>query len=71
MYKLFHHVKVGDIVHRMIGLNLHMDLEVTSIDDDYIYCGDKGGWKFSRSTGLEIDKRLGWDEYNSGSRLIK
>lgn len=58
----FTHVKAGDKVTRLLAGSLPMELQVTSVDDTYIYCGPPGGgWKFLRLTGMEVDEELGWD----------
>ena len=60
-------IKVGDIVTRLLGEILPMELRVTEINETEIVCG---AWKFSRLTGGEIDEDLGWDGiYRTGSRL--
>jgi hypothetical protein len=38
-----------------------MELIVTEVDDQLIYCGPKGtGWTFDRLTGAEVDHDLRW-----------
>jgi len=52
--------KVGDVVTRNLAGAL-IELEVTAVDDKFIYCGPKGvGWKFDKWTGAEVDEELGW-----------
>ena len=54
-------VKAGDTVLRMIAGAIPMELRVTEVDADFIYCGPPGqGWKFDRETGAEVDEGLGW-----------
>lgn len=70
---MFKHIKVGDGVIRNLG-GLKMLLQVTSVDEEFIYCGGRGlkdidSWKFCRATGAEIDEELGWDQYGTGSYL--
>lgn len=50
-------IKVGQFVTRMIAGTIPMELRVTEITEDRIYCG---GWEFDRATGAEIDDDLGW-----------
>lgn len=56
-------LKIGDIVERNLG-GIKMQLKVSNIVGDYIYCGP---WKFSFKNGAEIDEDLGWTEERSGS----
>ena len=51
----FRHVKVGDIVTRMLVGTIPMRLKVTEISDDRIKCGE---WEFDRDTGFEIDEDI-------------
>ena len=67
----FKDIKKDDTVTRLLGGVLPMELIVTSVDDDFIYCGEVGGWKFDRNTGMEIDEDLGWDNIKSRSYLKK
>lgn len=65
----FHEIKTGDIVTRMLAGSVSMKLNVTKIDEAYIYCGD---WKFRRDNGGEVDEKIGWDGVTiTGSQLIK
>ncbi len=61
------HVKTGDHVLRKFPSPQDfesgptMELVVTEVDDDLIYCGPKGtGWSFDRATGAEVDHDLRW-----------
>ena len=65
-------VKPGDIVERYISSDrVPMLLQVTEVDDDYIYCGPKGqGWKFLRSCGAEVDEELGWGQKDPETGII-
>jgi hypothetical protein len=61
------HVKVGDHVLRKFSgsrdfeSGATMELIVTEVDDELIYCGPKGiGWSFDRATGAEVDHDLRW-----------
>jgi hypothetical protein len=61
------HVKAGDYVLRKFpGLHdfesgMAVELVVTEVDDELIYCGPKGvGWSFDRATGMEVDHQLRW-----------
>lgn len=48
--------KIGDVVIRtMYGVNIVMELKITNIKKNKIYCG---GWKFNQTNGIEIDKDL-------------
>jgi hypothetical protein len=53
--RTFHHIKAGDMVIRMLGGV--MPLEVTKVDGTLIHCGS---WTFDRETGAEVDHGLGW-----------
>jgi predicted nucleotidyltransferase len=59
-------IKIGDKVTRMLAGAIPMQLTVTNISEDFIYCGE---WKFDRETGAEIDEVLGWTKTNSGSYI--
>ena len=70
--RTFEYVKPGDVVTRILG-GAPMQLEVTSVDDTLIHCGDPGvGWSFDRITGAEVDDELGWGpQYRmTGSYLV-
>jgi hypothetical protein len=61
------HVKPGDHVLRQFPgehdfeSGFRMELVVTEIDDELIYCGPRGtGWSFDRATGAEVDHDLRW-----------
>ena len=51
----FEHVKVGDVVTRMLA-GTPMKLNVVGVTETLIDCG----WKFDRKTGMEVDEDLGW-----------
>lgn len=53
-------MKVGDQVTRMLAGSIPMQLKITAIDDKFIHCGGKRGWKFDKITGAEVDEELGW-----------
>ncbi len=44
-----------------------MELQVTDIRGNYIYCGC---YKFSAKNGAEIDEEIDWDENKSGAFLV-
>jgi hypothetical protein len=61
------HVKAGDRVLRQFpgshdfDSGMRMELVVTEVDDELIYCGPQGvGWSFDRATGAEVDHDLRW-----------
>lgn len=64
--KKLNELKAGDIVTRMLGGSIPMELKVSEITETEIICG---AWKFDKETGAEIDEDLGWDKYSSGSFL--
>lgn len=68
----FRHVKVGDLVVRLLAGELPMELVVTDVSDEVIVCGGPAGWRFDRATGIEVDEELGWGPQFgiSGSYLI-
>lgn len=75
----FEHVKVGDIVTRMLSGVVPMKMEVVDVSDDLITCAVQGqewsyqpgqGWTFDRATGAEIDEELGWGINGTGSYLV-
>jgi len=51
----FEHVKVGDIVTRMLAGVVPMELKVSDITEERIICG---AWEFNRITGHEIDEDI-------------
>lgn len=51
----FEHIKVGDIVTRMLAGTIPMELKVTEVTDTLIACGP---WEFDRITGHEIDDMI-------------
>ena len=65
---MFDHIKPGDTITRMLAGTVPMKLKVTSVDENYIHCGD---WKFDIKTGAEIDEDLGWDSTGTGSYIVK
>lgn len=72
----FSHVKVGDVVERLLAGIIPMNLEVTKVDDTLIYCATPAGndaWTFDRKTGIEVDEELGFgpDKGISGSYLTR
>jgi hypothetical protein len=52
----FRHLKVGDEVTRMLAGVVEMKLQVTEVDENFIYCGP---WTFERVTGFEYDPEIG------------
>lgn len=60
-------IKVGDVVTRLLGGIVSVDLKVSAIDD-LIHCGP---WTFHKQTGAEVDLELGWDGVTkTGSVLV-
>ena len=58
---MFEHVKVGDVVTRMLAGTIPMKLKVTAVTDTLIECGSGDeGWAFDRKTGAEVDDFLNW-----------
>ena len=57
-------IKTEDKITRMICGTMPMELKVSQVTEDFIYCGP---WKFLRASGGEVDEDLGWDGYNTGS----
>ena len=57
----FRHVQAGDTVLRLLAGVIPMELLVTAVDDQLIWCGPvNSGWAFDRDTGVEVDEELGW-----------
>ena len=57
----FTHVKVGDIVTRMLAGVIPCKLKVTEVTDTLIISGtEECNWSFDRDTGAEVDEYLGW-----------
>jgi len=57
----FKHVKVGDIVTRMLAGVVPCKLKVTEVTDTLIISGtEECNWSFDRATGAEVDEDLGW-----------
>lgn len=61
------HIQVGDrVLRKFPGLQdfesgVAVELVVSEVDDELIYCGPKGaGWSFDRATGMEVDHDLRW-----------
>jgi len=50
----YHSIKKGDVIERMLGFVIPMQLIVQSVTDDIIDCG----YIFDRNTGLEIDENI-------------
>ena len=68
-------VKPGDTVRRLLAGTVPMSLQVSKVDEQFIYCGD---WKFDRKHGYEVDEDLGWgiprqngEPMTTGSYLLK
>lgn len=60
VFHSFRYVKAGDTVRRILG-RATVELRVTEVDEEFIYCGRPGvGWKFDRATGIEVDEEIGW-----------
>jgi hypothetical protein len=76
---MFHHLKIGDKVLRLLGGEVEMPLEVTQIKEKerIVVCGAPempgGFWEFDMQTGAEIDDDLQWGpKYGAtGSFLVK
>lgn len=64
----FRDIKPGDVVTRLIGGVMPMELTVTAVDERLIHCGP---WTFDRETGAEVDEELGWGPEGTGSYLAK
>ena len=69
-------IKVGDEVKRMLGghKGVPMQLIVTGMSNDLIYCGTAdgkvNGWQFRIDNGAEVDEDLGWDGINTTGSII-
>lgn len=61
-------VKVGELVRRVFGGIVSIEMLVTAVDEDFIYCDDL---KFSKKTTAEINEDQGWDENSTGALLEK
>jgi hypothetical protein len=46
----------GQVVTRMLGGYIPMELKVTEVTDAEIICGP---WRFDKETGVEIDEDIG------------
>lgn len=55
----FRSIRPGDTVTRILGGH-PMQLGVTEVDEEFIYCGGDGSWKFDLDTGWEVDEGIGW-----------
>lgn len=65
----FKDVKEGDTVIRLLSGLIPMELKVTKVTEEFIFCGD---WTFDINTGGEVDTDLGWDGVTvTGSYLKK
>ena len=53
----FEELKIGDVVVRMLAGSIPMELKITDINDEQIFCGP---WAFDMKTGAEIDELLNW-----------
>jgi hypothetical protein len=57
-----HAVAEGDIVTRILGGVVEMELVVNKVEGNLIHCGATDapvdGWTFSRRTGFEVDEEL-------------
>ena len=62
--KTLQDIKPGDVVVRMLGGCVPMELKVSAVTDSRIVCG---AWEFFRDTGAEIDDELGWGNEVTGS----
>jgi len=65
----FEFLKPGDVVIRMLGGQIPMNMTVEKIDDDLIYM--VGGWTFDPTTGYEVDEELNLPAGVIASYLIK
>lgn len=60
-------IKVGDKVERIVGGEIHITMEVSSVNvDEIVLFIDEPthghiDWRFNRKTGAEIDDSLDWD----------
>lgn len=63
---MFRYLKVGDIVTRLIGGEVEMQLSVTEIKtkESIVVCGE---WEFDMQTGAEIDDDLQWGPRYGGT----
>jgi len=52
--EVLHNIKKGDVIERMLGFCIPMNLIVQEVTEDIIDCG----WTFDRHTGLEIDEYI-------------
>lgn len=52
--EVLHNIKKGDVIVRMLGFAIPMNLVVQEVTEDIIDCG----WTFDRHTGLEIDEYI-------------
>jgi hypothetical protein len=64
----FRHLKPGDKVTRLLGGEVTMAMQVTSVDEEVLVCAAvrpdgrlfHGHWQFDRETGAEEDHEIGW-----------
>jgi hypothetical protein len=47
-------IKPGDVIERMLGFSIPMELVVQSVTESII----DAGWVFDRTTGIEIDEDI-------------
>jgi hypothetical protein len=72
----FMHLKEGDIVKRVVGDTLTMEMRVTMVDERLVHCSSRDGftdgWTFDRETGAEVNHSRGWGPLygRSGSFLV-
>ena len=52
--EVLHNIKKGDVIERMLGFAIPMNLVVQEVTEDIIDCG----WTFDRHTGMEIDEDI-------------
>jgi hypothetical protein len=63
-------VQPGQRIVRLIGEEVEVTITVEAVSEGFIYA--RGGWKFRRDNGAEVDEALGWDGLAvTGSRLIR
>jgi hypothetical protein len=52
-------IRPGDIITRMLAGTIPMQLRVTKVHEELIFCGS---WTFNQATGVEEDAELGWGQ---------
>jgi hypothetical protein len=74
--KGFTHLKIGDKVTRLLGGEMPMEMVVSNVKGELIYCcpaelGVNAGfyYTFDGNTGAEIDDEMGWGNNGTGSFL--